>query len=172
MRLSLIVLLGSLLLAIKPTSASEIAIKAVPDAAVVGRGVLSYAFWAIYEATLYAPYGRWDPAQPYALSITYFREIKGRDIADTSAQEIRRQGFRDEVTLAAWHTQMMAIFPDVKEGTLLSAVFTPGEHTTFYSGQDIIGTIKGNDFGRYFFGIWLSEQTSDPQLRRALLGQS
>ncbi|PUA30213.1 MAG: hypothetical protein B0W54_06790 [Cellvibrio sp. 79] len=141
----------------------------VPGAAVVGRGILSYAFWDVYEATLFAPAGVWDSNKPFALSIEYFRAIKGKDIADRSVQEIRQQGFTNEVTLAAWNSQMKTIFPDVKKGTVLTAVYIPNKQTTFYKGADIIGVIKGDDFGKSFFGIWLAEKTSEPQLRRALL---
>lgn len=142
----------------------------VPGAAVVGRGVLSYAFWDIYEATLFAPEGVWDANKPYALSIEYFRALNGKAIADRSVQEMRQQGFTNEVTLAAWNAQMKAIFPDVDNGTVLTAVYVPGQHTTFYKGADTIGVIKGDDFGKSFFGIWLAEKTSEPRLRRALLG--
>jgi hypothetical protein len=81
-----------------------------------------------------------------------------------------KQGFTDEVTLADWNSQMKAIFPDVKAGTVLTAISQPGKQTTFYDGATIIGSIKGDDFGKAFFGIWLAEKTSEPKLRRALLG--
>lgn len=150
--------------------ANEKILASVPDAAIVGSGVLSYGFWDIYQATLYAPQGHWDSAQPFSLSITYYRAIKGTDIADRSVQEMRKQGFIDEVKLAAWNAQMKSIFPNVNQGTVLSAVFIPERHTIFYKGTDAIGTIKGDDFGQLFFGIWLSKKTSEPKLRRELLG--
>lgn len=170
MRPRLLLLLSLFFLYAHSVVATEKILAPVPAAAVVGKGVLSYAFWDIYEATLYAPEGRWNPAQPYALSIQYYRAIKGADIADRSVQEMRKQGFADEVQLAAWNAQMKAIFPDVKNGTVLIAVFTPEKNTIFYKGTDAIGTMKGDDFGRLFFGIWLDERTSEPKLRRALLG--
>jgi hypothetical protein len=152
--------------------ATEAIFTAVPNAAVVGRGVLTYFFWDIYAATLYAPHGRWDPAKPYALSLEYYREIDGKDIADRSVQEMRKEGFADEVKLATWNAQLKTIFPDVKDGSILSAIYLPGKETVFYNDENAIGRIKGDDFGRYFFGIWLGEKTSAPDLRRALLGLS
>ncbi len=152
------------------TPARETIALAVPAASIVGQGVLSYAFWDIYKATLYAPDGLWHAAKPFALSIEYYRALNGKDIADRSVQEMRKQGFSDEVTLAAWHSQMKAIFPNVKKGTMLTAVYTPAKQTTFYQGDDTIGAIKGDDFGQWFFAIWLAEKTSEPKLRRALLG--
>lgn len=152
--------------------ASDTILAAVPSASVVGHGVLTYAFWDVYKATLYAPKGRFDPRKPFALSIEYYHALGGRDIADKSVKEMRKQGFVDDAKLAAWHTQMKAIFPDVKKGTVLSAVYTSKKQTTFYNGNRIIGAIKGDEFGKAFFGIWLSEKTSEAALRRALLGMS
>lgn len=168
----LLIFLSILLFTAHSALAAEVIFTTVPNASVVGRGVLTYIFWDVYEATLYAPHGRWDPTKPYALSIAYRREIDGKDIADRSVQEIRKQGFTDEVKLATWNAQMKTIFPDVKDGSVLSAVYLPGRETVFYSGDNAVGAIKGDDFGRLFFGIWLNERTSEPALRRALLGLS
>jgi hypothetical protein len=172
MRRKFLIFLSAFILYAPCAQAVEVISAFIPSASVVGRGTLSYAFWDVYEATLYAPKGQWNPEKPFALSIKYYHDIDGNDIADRSVQEMRRQGFSDEVKLAAWNTQMKKIFPDVKDGTVLSAVYLPGKQTKFYSGSRLIGTIKGDDFGRLFFGIWLNEKTSEPQLRRALLGLS
>jgi hypothetical protein len=152
--------------------ATEAIFTAVPNASVVGRGVLTYVFWDIYAATLYAPHGRWDPAKPYALSLEYYRNLDGKDIADRSVQEMRKEGVADEIKLATWNAQLKTIYPDVKDGSVLSAIYLPGKETVFYSGDNVIGSIKGDEFGKYFFGIWLGERTSAPELRRALLGFS
>ncbi len=142
----------------------------VPNASVVGRGKLSYIFWDIYEATLYAPNGQWKSNKPFALLIKYYQGIDSNDIADITVQEIHKQGFTDEKKLAAWNAKMRAFLPNVEDGTVLSAVYLPGEQTTFYNGNQMIGVIKDNKFGQLFFGIWLGEKTSEPELRRALLG--
>jgi hypothetical protein len=172
MRLKIIIVLSVFLAYPQSVSATEVIMSSVQGASIVGRGILSYILWDVYEATLYAPKGRWDPQKPFALSIEYYRTIEGKDIADRSVQEIRKQGFTDEVKLAAWNTQMKTFFPDVTEGTILSAVYAPAQQTTFYNGNNLVGTIKGDEFGRLFFGIWLDEKTSEPRLRRALLGLS
>lgn len=167
-----LILLSTVIFYSQSAFAVEVALSFVPSPAVVGRGVLSYAFWDVYEATLYAPRGQWDPLKPFALSIEYYHAIDGKDIADRSVQEMRHQGYTDEVKLAAWNAQMKEIFPNVKKGTVFSAVYIPGKETIFYNGNQVIGIIKGDDFGRSFFDIWLNEKTSEPTLRRALLGVS
>lgn len=165
-------LIAAFALAIHGAMANDALLAAVPGASIVGRGTFAFAFWDVYEATLYAPDGHWDPAKPHALSIEYFRTIAGKDIADRSVREMRKQGFADEVKLATWYEQMQQIFPDVRDGTVLSAVYVPGKQTTFYQGGDSIGVIKGDEFGSLFLAIWLGERSSEPSLRRALLGMS
>ena len=75
----------------------------VPDARKVGEGRLTYFFWDIYDAALYAPRGVWTNSPPFALQLSYLRAIPGKDIADRSAEEMRKQGFNDFTTLAVWH---------------------------------------------------------------------
>jgi hypothetical protein len=160
------------LLSASPVIADDVAQKYIPNAEKVGSGRLSFVFLDVYDATLYAPNGEWNAHTPYALSIRYFREIEGADIAKRSVEEMRKQGFSDEEKLAEWHTEMRGIFPNVKDGSELTAVLTPQKSTEFYSGGKHIGSIKEAEFGTHFFNIWLSEKTSEPELRRKLLGLS
>lgn len=152
--------------------AADMVKRFIPDAQIVGAGRLTVMLWDVYDATLYAPGGIWSVDKPFVLSLHYLRDLSGNDIADRSVQEMRGQGFRDEVALAAWHAQMKAIFPDVNNGTTLSAVFIPGQHTEFFENNKRIGTIKGDAFLRQFSSIWLSKKTSEPALRQELLGDS
>lgn len=172
MRLKIIILFSIFLLSVQSVFAMGSVLNAVPKASVVGRGVLTYVFLDVYQVSLYAPQGRFDPQKPFALSLQYFLSIKGEDIADRSIKEMRKQGFKDKEKLATWNDQMKSIFPDVKKGTVLTGVYIPGEKTIFYNGDKIIGVIKDDVFGKQFFGIWLNEKTSEPELRRTLLGLS
>jgi hypothetical protein len=143
----------------------------IPDAKQVGEGRMSYLFWDIYDAALFAPKGEWQKNAPFALSLTYLRELNGKAIADRSAEEIRDLGFKDEVILATWHSQMRNIFPDVKEGTTLIGVYTREKESVFFKDNVEIGRISDPDFGTYFFNIWLDPKTTEPELRAKLLGK-
>jgi len=142
----------------------------VPDAQKIGDGVLSYLFWDVYKATLYAPGAGWRPDAPFALSLDYMRDLKGRDIAARTIDEIREQGFTDEAKLSDWAARLAELFPDVAEGDSLTAVRDTAGRTVFYSDAKRIGMIDDPAFSRRFFDIWLGEKTSEPKLRRALLG--
>lgn len=150
----------------------EAIMRLIPNAKVMGKGKLSVAFWDVYDIALYAPDGKLSDARPFALTILYMRDLRGNDIADRSVQEMRQQGYKDEIKLSAWNAQMKNIFPDVENGTVLSAVFIPEKETIFYNKDKQIGVIKDAKFTRLFSNIWLGEKTSEPDLRRKLLGLS
>ena len=170
-RLVMIVLLGALL---NPVSANSADVppfvdELVPNSSVVGEGRLRYWLWDVYDARLYAPNGEWDEREPYALRLTYLRELNGEEIAKRSIEEIRKQGLMDEVKLASWYTQMSHIFPDVAQGEEITGVYREDRVTVFYDSGKEIGRVLDPQFGQYFFRIWLSESTSAPELRKQLL---
>jgi len=158
------------LLGITPAHALEHIRNYVPAAQKVGEGRLTYLFWDVYDAALYAPKGSWQEGQPFALQLSYLREIEGKKIADRSVEEMRNQGIKDEVKLATWYAQMRKIFPDVDKGVRLTGVYTKKGETVFYEDDKEVGRINDADFSKAFFGIWLNEKTSVPDLRRKLLG--
>ena len=163
-------LLALMLLASAPVYALDYLDNWVPAAQKVGAGRLTYLFWDIYDATLYAPQGVWRNHQPFALQLVYLKSFEGRQIADRSLEEMRAQGLQDEMKLAAWHKQMRNIFPDVEKGVSLTGIYTQNGETVFYRNTVEIGRIKDPEFSQAFFAIWLGENTSEPDMRRQLLG--
>lgn len=158
------------LLGLSPAMANDYIGTMVPDAQKVGSARMTYMFWDVYDATLYAPQGKWSADSPFALKLTYLRDLHGQKIVDRSIKEMRNQGYDNEIRLAAWHTQMRDIFPDVKEGDVITGIFTADKQTLFYNGEQEIGHINDPEFGQRFFDIWLNSKTSEPELRTALLG--
>ena len=138
----------------------------------VGEAVLKYLFWDVYRAELFAPPAGWRADAPFALSLNYLRDLDGADIADRTISEMRDQGFSDEDTLSDWQGRLRAIFPDVSDGTRLTGIRDSRGGTVFYRNGAKIGEIRDPAFTRRFFDIWLGDKTSEPALRRALLGGS
>ena len=153
-----------------PTMASKTGLEnLVPEAALVGEGRLNYMIWEVYDAALFAPKGQWDQDKPFALKLSYLRSLKGKAIADRSVEEMRKQGFSDEVKLATWHSQMREIFPDVDADVSITGIRTENGETVFYKNNEEIGRIRDLEFSKTFFNIWLSPKTSEPELRAQLL---
>jgi hypothetical protein len=65
---------------------------------------------------------------------------------------------------------MWAIFPNIKEGENITGVVDENKHTHFYHEGILIGSIDDKTFAQSFFGIWLDEKTSEPKMRKQLLG--
>ncbi len=142
----------------------------IPSIQKVGQARLTVMLWDVYDATLYAPEGTWQEDKPFALQLYYLRHLEGKKIASRSIEEMRGQGFTDEVKLAAWYTQMRKIFPDVHNGVSITGIKTTLGETIFYKDNAEIGRIIDPVFSTAFFNIWLGDKTSQPDLRRKLLG--
>ncbi|OHU85089.1 MULTISPECIES: chalcone isomerase family protein [Pseudoalteromonas] len=152
---------------------ASVAQKLIPSAKPVGDSpTLTYLFWDIYQATLYAPDGEFDTASPFILKLHYLRDLNGEEIAKRSIEEMKKQGFKDEVQLSAWFRQMRTIFPNVTNGTELYGLRTEQGSSRFYRGATLIGEVDDPQFTKHFFAIWLSENTSEPAMRKALLNEN
>jgi len=137
---------------------------------VVGKKMFSYLFWDVYEASLLAPDGKYNASAPFALTLDYQRDLDGKKIAERSITEMEKQGVNDKSKLDEWLTIMTDIFPDVSEGDVITGIATKENKSLFYLNGTLIGTVDDKAFTNQFFAIWLSEKTSEPELRQALLG--
>ena len=136
----------------------------------VGEARFSFLFWDVYDAQLYAPQRRFTPAGTYALSLRYLMDFSGPDIAERSLDEMRGQGYRDKQQLDRWLVAMLKIFPDVKSGDELLGVRSLTGKSYFLHNGNLIGAVTDPLFADAFFGIWLAPNTSEPKLRKQLLG--
>jgi Chalcone isomerase-like len=139
----------------------------------VGSARLTVWGFQVYDARLWAPtdftaddYER----SSFALEITYLRSFDSGVIADRSLKEMRGIGSMSEQQAAQWLAQMRKVFPSIAKGDRLVGMHKPGEGASFSMNGKPAGDIRDPEFARLFFGVWLSPQTSAPQLRRELLG--
>ncbi len=145
----------------------------LPQARLVGRGMLRFFTMPVYEAQLWAD-PAFEPAayerHALALELTYARKLQGQAIAERSVAEMRRIGPFSPSQADQWLAQMQQAFPDVGPGDrLLGWSDGRGEVRFFHNGRPT-AQIRDADYSRLFFGIWLAPQTSSPGLRKDLLG--
>lgn len=170
-----LVLLGNLLLAsARPAHAQPADIAtSVNGARNLGGARLSVWGFQVYDARLWT-----EPEftaesylqRSFALEINYLRNVSGDDIADSSIKEMRGIGSMTDAQAEAWLAQMRKLFPDVKKGDRLVGIYKPGVGALFTLNSKPAGEVRDPEFARLFFGIWLSPQTSKPQMRLQLLG--
>jgi hypothetical protein len=131
----------------------------------MGSGTFRRFGFPVYEATLWAGDNPLRP--PLALRLDYKRNIAGPDIAAASVKEMRKL-VADKQQLDAWGERMVQIFPDIRDGDHILGIWqADGAH--FMQGDRMLGSIAEPEFARAFFGIWLDERTSAPDLRATLL---
>lgn len=155
--------------AVRPAEVSD----KVGDARAAGTARLRVFGFQIYDARLWA-LAEFNAsnysASAFALEISYLRNFDNDAVADRSIKEMRKLGSMSEAQAAQWQTQMRKIFPDIAKGDKIVGIHTPGVGASFTFNGKPAGEIKDPEFARLFFGIWLSPQTSEPQMRRELLG--
>lgn len=137
----------------------------------LGSGELRWLGLSIYQASLWTAATRFDDTEPFALMLSYSRDIAGSRLVSTSIDELKRLGTRDEATLRRWEALLTSIFPDVKGGDSIIGVSLPSRGAVFYHRGRLTGEIGDREFARAFFRIWLDERTRAPELRARLLGQ-
>lgn len=145
----------------------------LPGAQALGSATLRFLGLQVYEARLWVPSG-FNPSayaqSPFGLELIYFRSLRGRLIAERSLKEMQRQGKLSPQREQAWLQAMEQTFPDVNAGDRITGLHTPGVGARFWFNGRSLPAVRDADFSRLFFGIWLSEASSEPQMRKALLG--
>lgn len=147
---------------------------AVPGATLSGQAKMKFWGFEVYQATLWVAPGFSEASyeqSSFALELLYLRDFKGADIAQRSMAEMRRQAVLSSAQESVWENQMRALFPDVKTGDRITGVNQPASGALFWRNGRLLGEVRDPAFAKLFFGIWLAAQTSEPQLRRALLAQ-
>ncbi len=140
----------------------------------VGKGNYTYWGFDVYYASLWASESALKPLdwaeQRLALDLLYLRDFDGKDIAKRSIDEISKQSPLYEDKASAWLKTLERLFPNVHKGESLTGVFIPNLGAQFFFNGKPIGGINDLELAKRFFAIWLSPQTSAPDLRQKLFG--
>jgi hypothetical protein len=139
----------------------------------IGQGNYTYWGFDVYVASLWASDSnvnaeQWQ-TQRIALELSYLRDFKGIDIAKSSIDEIHTQSPLPKSKATLWLKTLEDIFPNIKKGQTLVGIYIPNVGAQFLYETALIGEIKDLELTKRFFDIWLSQQTSAPQLRKRLL---
>lgn len=140
----------------------------MPGGMQVGQGQFSRFGWSIYQAQLWTMTGRYEPGQPFALKLTYERDIPESRIVQASLDEMAKMGAPVQQR-PGWRSILEMVIDDVKKGESITGVYRPGEGATFFHNDKCTG-VMDEELARAFFAIWLDPRTSEPALRQALLG--
>lgn len=142
------------------------------DLQLVGKARLDVMFWSIYDSRLLAPQGKYQPGvRPLRLEITYLRNIDAEDLVKRTREEWEHLGLAHPEQ-EDWLSRLGVLWPDIRKQDTLSLHLEQDNSSAFYLNGELLGEVEDADFGQQFLDIWLSPQTSRPELRSALLGNS
>lgn len=140
---------------------------------ILGKAKFSFLFWDVYESQLLTS----DGQQPFSnlcqyslFEINYLRDISQIELIDNTVEQWQHLAL-SESTYSAFLPLLKNIWPDIKTGDQL-AMLNQADTTFFYLNQQKIGEIVDATFAKAFLNIWLDENTSEPKLRKKLLGDS
>ena len=136
----------------------------------VGEARFRLFLFDIYHASLFAPDGIYAGTAPYALKLSYMRDVSRRIIVNASVDEMRRQGVNDEAKLAEWAYWMEQNFPNMQNGDDAVMVALEGGGMALYHNQIKLGETDDPAFVKAFFSIWLADNALKPKLSRQLRG--
>lgn len=154
------------------TESAEASLQALQSLQKCGEAKLSVLFWDVYESALYTPTGSWEPSvRPLRLQIRYLRDIAAKDLVKQTRKEWEAQSL-SHPSHPEWLATLETLWPDVTKGDLLDLYVDENNISTFYFNGEKLGEIGEPLFGEHFAGIWLSPNTTRPELRAALIGKS
>lgn len=144
----------------------------LPTSTLLGSGTLRFFGLNIYDVCLWVS-PSFEPlnfdAHPFALDIRYHRGFSAASITQRSLSEISRQDELSPDEQARWEQALASIMPDVQSDDRLTGLYQPEQGMSLWLNEHPLGHLNDPELARRFFGIWLSETTSEPELRRALL---
>lgn len=157
-------------LALAAATMTPLALQAEGTLEKVGEARLKVMFWSVYDSRLYAENGIYKPGKrPLKLEIQYLRDISAEDLVKRTGKEWDDLGETHE-RQKEWMNKLLTLWPDVSKNDVLTVELNADNHATFYRNGERLGTIDDGDFGQRFIDIWLSPNTSRPDIRLALIG--
>ncbi|WP_232824699.1 chalcone isomerase family protein [Algibacillus agarilyticus] len=137
----------------------------------MGEATFSILFWDLYKSKLLTTTGRYPiniKFEHLIYEINYLADISKKDLIKRTVEQWQHIDIKESLYTPYLET-LNQIWPDIESGDTLTLVLTNGT-TEFYFNGVYIGQIIEPAFGPLFLDIWLSEKTSQPELRTDLLG--
>ena len=136
----------------------------------IGAATLNFFGFTIYRGRLFTENGRdFAPGEPVALEIVYNRTFSAEQMLGTTRDELDRvePGRPGQDALV---DNLSECFRDVSRGDqFLAASDTPDRLRMWLNGN-LTCEVEGDEIGKRFLAIWLSDNSRFPRLSRQLRG--
>ena len=137
-----------------------------------GSALVDFLAIPLYEAQLWTPGQRSvDQANSFALSLTYKRSFKARSLAKGSISEIARIEGKPRSHFGDLEAMLRNCFADVSADDRITGVSSSAETATFFVNGAQTCAVSYPGLRDRFFGIWLGNDTRDPDVTAQLRGE-
>ena len=140
-----------------------------------GLGLRKKAMFKVYVGGLYLESPSKDAGailasdQAKAIRMFFLRDLKKGQLVE-AFQEGFDANAKDKAGQKAAFDKMLALVPDVKEGSTLTFTYLPGKGTTLQVADKELGAFEGKGFADAVFSIWLGSKPPSEDLRKGMLG--
>jgi hypothetical protein len=140
-----------------------------------GLGLRKKAMFKVYVGGLYLESPSKDAGailasdQSKAIRLHFLRDLKKGQLVE-AFQEGFDANAKDKAAQKAAFDKMLALVPDVKEGSTLTFTYLPGKGTTLQVADKELGVFEGKGFSDAVFSIWLGPKPPSEDLRKGMLG--
>ena len=140
-----------------------------------GLGLRRKAMFKVYVGGLYLEAPSKDASailaadQAKAIRMHFLRDLTKAQLVE-AFQEGFEGNVKDRAPQKAEFDRMLALVPDVKEGSTLTFAYLPGRGTTLSAGSKELGVFEGKGFADAVFAIWLGPKPPSEDLKKGLLG--
>lgn len=139
-----------------------------------GTGLKTMLFFKAFVAGFYTNADKcaYDVAEvSKRIEVEYFVSIPSRKLNAYTVERMKDNITPDEFLRINEQVKIMEkLFVDLKSGDRFSLTYIPGEGTQFAHNGNITGTIKGNEFAKALFAVWVGEKPFDRQLKNQICG--
>jgi hypothetical protein len=140
-----------------------------------GVGLRKKAMFKVYVGGLYLESPSKDAGailssdQAKAIRLHFLRDLKKGQLVE-AFQEGFDANAKDKAAQKATFDKMLALVPDVKEGSTMTFTYVPGKGTTLQVADKELGAFEGKGFADAVFSIWLGPKPPSEDLRKGMLG--
>jgi hypothetical protein len=107
---------------------------------------------------------------PKRIEIHYFWSLQGSDIVDASEKLLAANVPPEKIqAVRSQIDQMHKLYENIKAGDRYALTYLPGVGTELALNGKSKGIVKGADFARVYFSIWLGKKPMDVALRDQLV---
>ncbi len=136
----------------------------------VGKANFQFLFWDIYDAKLISESGSY-PSDKFALILKYNRDFSKKSVVDETINQLKKQKTFNKKELKEVNALLNKAFREIKKNNKFIGIKNNDEAIFYFQNEKVLET-DDTEFIKFFFDIWLRENSQYPKFTQELLGKT